>query len=102
MTDTRAISRIMGAHLGDPAMGSLIDKCNQEELAALTDCIRAAYEEGGVDAEVRAGRFVSSILKPLLGISLDDQAERTEGSRRRRAVKGAIELIQGMAGRAKV
>lgn len=84
----------------DPQLMNLVQDCTPDQAQALQRALRAAYDAGSADAERRTGRFVASVLQPLLGIKLPSERQSDEvGVKRQRALQAAVQLLQGLARR---
>lgn len=100
MADERHLPALPASVLLDPQLAQVVQQCTPAQAQALHEALRAAYEAGAADAERRTGRFVASVLQPLMGLPVPTTGADAEvGIRRRRALRGALQLLQGLASR---
>ena len=100
MADQRTRAALPASLVLDPQLAQVVQGCTPAQADALQEALRAAYEAGAADAEQRTGRFVASILQPLMG--LPEPAGDTPaqlGAKRRAMLRGAMQVLQGLARR---
>ena len=84
----------------DQELMEVVQSCNPEQANAMARALKAAYDAGAQDAEQRTGRFVASVLNPMLGIvETEDVDTGRRNENPRRVLRGALHLLSGLAKR---
>jgi len=80
-----ALHRLGAVSAGSPELRSLVERASPAQIDALAAALSDAYRQGERDAESRAGRFVASVIAPILGVPVAEPNESAGGLARRLA-----------------